>query len=284
MIDTSTSVFYDKAIRSGVRYETNEPAKVNAFQKYIYKGAGDPPAYDGHKYEEFSKKHNDWLAKRESIIAHSLSKTNEFNTLLREAITEVMEKGGSDDDFEDLVEKYYSKKAALELKRNRIVVGGCSQDMSPRVHALNIARLSAESISWETFLRAHLDIMNDRFERMSDGSYAWKDRKTYIKELEVLDINVTDLLLGISLRISNAPGNHYYGNISRLGRALSESKDASETENKMLAIIADDSLDNYNRIRIYFLFQHYNHNLSDKIRQQENSDRLNKASKTLAAM
>lgn len=90
-------------------------------------------------------------------------------------------------DFEEYVSCYKSPKVALELKRSRIVVGGCSQDMSPRVHAMNIALLSAETINWEIFLRSHLDIMNDNFERMSDGSYAWAGRKTYIKELEVLD-------------------------------------------------------------------------------------------------
>ena len=49
-------------------------------------------------------------------------------------------------------------------------------DNSPRIHALNIAKLSAETINWEVFLRAHLDIMKDKFERMSDGSYAFGGR------------------------------------------------------------------------------------------------------------
>ena len=74
----------------------------------------------------------------------------------------------------------------LEKMRKTRVVGTCSMDSRPREHAINIAMLSAETTHWEVFLRAHLDIMNDRFERVSDGSYAWAGRKTYIKELEEL--------------------------------------------------------------------------------------------------
>jgi len=74
-------------------------------------------------------------------------------------------------------------------------------DSSPRYHELSIAELAEETVNWEIFLRSHLDIMNDNFNRMSDGSYAWAGRKTYIKELEILYINVLDLVLGISIRI-----------------------------------------------------------------------------------
>ena len=142
--------------------------------------------------------------------------------------------------------------------RSTKVVGGCSQDSRPRDHAINIALLSAETTNWEVFLKSHLDIMNDRFDRMSDGSYAYAQRKTYIKELEELDINVPDLLLGISLRIENPATNHYYGNIGRLGRAISESKNKQDFETEMLSMIENDKLDDYNRVLAYFLFISYN--------------------------
>src|SRR5690606_2706951 len=123
------------------------------------------------------------------------------------------------------------KGRLLQRMRHTKVVGSCSQDASPRIHAINIALVSAETTNWEVFLKAHLDIMNDKFDRMSDGNYAYAQRKTYIKELEELNINVIDLLLGISLRIENPANNHYYGNIGRLGRAISESKYKVEFEN-----------------------------------------------------
>lgn len=169
------------------------------------------------------------------------------------------------------------KQELLHQMRSTRVMGFCSMDQRPRIHAMNIAILAAETVNWEVFLRAHLDIMNDRFERMSDGSYAWKARQTYIRELEVLDIGVQDLLLGISLRIENPGKHHYYGSIGRLGRALSETANASEIENKMLEMIADNQLDDYNRVLMYYLFVNYNHYLEDKTRQAENNTRLKAA-------
>ena len=154
-------------------------------------------------------------------------------------------------------------------------------DNSPRIHAMNIAVLSAETVNWETFLRAHLDIMNDRFERVSDGSYAWSGRKTYIRELEELDINVADLMLGISLRIENPSQNHYYGSISRIGRALSETQNSNEIETKMLEMIQDSQLDDHNRLLIYYLFQNYNYYIKDEAQKAQNTNKLKTAVQTL---
>ena len=166
------------------------------------------------------------------------------------------------------------KQELLEKMRSTRVVGRCSQDDSPRIHARNIAILSAETVNWETFLRAHLDIMNDRFDRMSDGSYASAGRQTYIRELEELDINVADLLLGISLRIENPSQNHYFGSIGRIGRALAETKYTEKIETQMLSMIKDDDLDDYNRILIYYLFLNYNHNVADENKKNENLEKL----------
>ena len=173
------------------------------------------------------------------------------------------------------------KAKLLDEMRSTRVVGGCSQDSRPREHAINIALLSAETYKWEVFLKSHLDIMNDRFDRMSDGSYAWEERKTYIKELEELNINIPDLILGISFRIENPANNHYFGNIGRLGRALSETKNRNEIEQAMLSIVSDNNLDTYNRLLFYFLFRNYNHNIKDEIIKKENNVKLATAIKTL---
>lgn len=106
--------------------------------------------------------------------------------------------------------------------------------------------------------------MNDRFDRLSDGSYAQAERQTYIRELEELNINVQDLLFGISFRYENAAENHYFGSISRLGRALAESNNKEEIEQSMTAIIKDTELDLYNRLLFYFLFKNYCNHLEDE--------------------
>ncbi len=173
------------------------------------------------------------------------------------------------------------KAKLLDKMRSTRVVGGCSMDSRPREHAINIALLSAETFNWEVFLKSHLDIMNDRFERMSDGSYAWGQRNTYIKELEELNINVPDLILGISFRIENPALNHYYGSIGRVGRALSETKNRNEIEQAMLSIISDKELDTFNRLLFYFLFKNYNHYIKDETVKKDNNVKLATATKTL---
>jgi len=171
------------------------------------------------------------------------------------------------------------KADILEEMRKTKVVGGCSMDESPRIHAINIAVLSAETTNWEVFLKAHLDIMNDKFERISDGSYAWARRETYIKELEELDINVKDLIFGISLRVENVSENHYNGNISRIGRALAESKFKNDIENEMILIIENTLLDDYNRLIAYFLFDNYIYYLKDG--KDESVNKIKKATESL---
>lgn len=185
----------------------------------------------------------------------------------------------------DLPENWASlsdkKKAKLlDEMRSTKVIGGCSLDSRPREHAIHIALLSAETYNWEVFLKAHLDIMNDRFDRMSDGSYAWEQRNTYIKELEELNINVTDLILGITFRIENPASNHYFGSIGRVGRALSESNNRNEIESNMLSLVSDNELDIYNRLLFYFLFRNYNLNLKDKGIQTANNVKLAAAIET----
>jgi hypothetical protein len=176
--------------------------------------------------------------------------------------------------------KKKQEKLLDELRSTR-VVGGCSQDSRPREHAVNIAMLSAETQNWEVFLRAHLDVMNDRFERVSDGSYAWGERKTYIKELEELNINVLDLIIGISLRIENPSTNHYYGSIRRIGRALSETENKVEVEKQLFSILKNEELDLYNRVLGFYIIDNYIYNLEDENEKLHLKSELKEAIKSL---
>jgi len=169
----------------------------------------------------------------------------------------------------------------LEELRSTRVVGGCSQDSRPREHAVNIAMLSAETQNWGIFLRAHLDVMNDRFERASDGSYALGQRKTYIRELEELNINVLDLIIGISLRVESPSENHYYGNIRRIGRALAETKNRNEVENQLFSIIENKELDLYNRILGFYIMDNYLYNQTEEKEKVRLKSKLKESIKSL---
>jgi len=176
---------------------------------------------------------------------------------------------------------FNQKVQMLDKLRSTRVVGECGMDFAPREHAINIALLAADTYNWGVFLKAHLDIMNDRFERMSDGSYALETRATYIKELEALNIDVPNLVVGMSFQIENPASNHYFGRAGRVGRAIVESENRAEIEKIILSIIADKELDLYNRLLFYTLFYNYNYYLPNKAEQKENASRLAKVSSTL---
>ena len=280
MVDTTVQVFKEEAQRTGVRYDHDRPLQVAKFMSYVDEKT-NKPKYDEDNSKEYWKEYEAWESQLFSLTDQKLARDAEFQKLLEKAVDEALKKGGSDEWFESFVGRYYSRKTELELKRGRVVVGGCSMDDSPRIHAREIAILSAETVSWEIFLRAHLDIMNDRFERVSDGSYAWAGRSTYIKELEELDINVIDLILGISLRVENPSQNHYYGSIGRLGRALAETENRAILEAKMLEMIEDETLDSYNRIILCYLFMNYSYHLKDDDTKTQGLKKLKKAIKSL---
>jgi hypothetical protein len=291
LIDTTALLFLEDATRevglvdrsqhpAGERFlrmATDFPGQPR-FPKFPddYENEAVMTAYQ-RAYDRAQEQFYRWDSLRLDYLDRELSKTAAFGTALREALDEALRTGGSSDALEFYVARYLSKSQALLLKRKRRVVGYCSQDDSPRLHALNIAALSAQTLNWEIFLRSHLNIMNDYFERQSDGSYAWGKRQTYIRELEELGINVTDLLLGITLRVENAGENHYYGDISRVGRALSESRNPDQVERQMLALIGDDQLDDFNRMLTCYLFLHYNRHLADAERKAANQDKIKAA-------
>ncbi|HZL09521.1 MAG TPA: hypothetical protein VFC65_05955 [Prolixibacteraceae bacterium] len=259
-------------------YRDNTPPKVSEFLDYVWKLTNKP---DPDDTVDFDIKYQLWDSLRISRVNGIYKNDEKFKRLLNDAVKVVLDSGGSDNKFEEYVELFNSKKNALELKRTRTVVGSCSQDEGPRIHAFKIAELAAETMNWDVFIRSHLDLMNDWFRRTSDGTYAWGRRQTYIKELEALGINVQDLIMGISLYAANPSQNHYYGNISRLGRALTEATQSKEIEEKILQIISDPKLDTYNRISFFYLFLNYTYNLSSEEERSINMERLDAAIKTL---
>ncbi|MCX6315888.1 MAG: hypothetical protein NTW29_01250 [Bacteroidetes bacterium] len=199
-----------------------------------------------------------------NLVGPDLINNEKFKALLTNAIEESLAKKLFDNTLELIAEKAGMYDKALSMKRSYRVVGMCSMDNSPRLHARDIALLSARAHQWDIFLRAHLDIMNDRFERASDGSYAWGERQTYLKELEELNLDVVDLMLGLTLRAGNTASNHYYGKISRMGRALAESREKARFEERAITIMKDNRLDEFNRGLMFLLYYIYTDYLDNK--------------------
>ncbi|CAN5116318.1 hypothetical protein BH09BAC3_BH09BAC3_38230 [soil metagenome] len=273
MVDTTAQVFFPDA-KGAVYQRVNENTKAKQFIEWAESFPDEPSYPDYNKIENFDSafnifqpKYEAWDSLRMRHLDSQMQTSQYWKSLLMDARDEAFENSNSDARLEMYVGRYLSDADALRLMRGRRVIGNCSQDQSPRYHAMNICRLAAETAQWDIFLRSHLDIMNDRFERQSDGSYAWAGRKTYLKELEELDIDAIDLLLGTTLRVQNVSKNHYNGYINRTGRALADADDKDALELRMISMIQNDKLDPYNRVLIVYLFKNYVYNLDDEKRK-----------------
>jgi len=290
MIDTNTQIFLETASQKWARYFDNKADSAKRTGNKIDQAMSFADSYPGKPYQEDFKDYDSyleagekWNKKRLAWLKDTVAKSDTLRMLFNEAYSQALKSGTYERAFEMAVGAALSKRHELQLLRSRIVYGQCSADASPRRHVQNIAAAAAESHSWDVFLRAHLDIMNDNVDRASDGSWAWGERDTYIREMEELGINVTDLLIGVCLRVDDAPENHYFASVSRTGRALAETRTPGEVEQKLLAMIGDEKLDDYNRLLLVYLFKHYNHHLKNQVRQKKNTAALTEAMKKMPA-
>ena len=267
MVDTNTQIFLTDKWESRWGFEDTIQTKEVAMESlitYLNEKVFPKPDNDDWSDEAWELERK-WWHETIAYIEQNLENDKEIKELLDKAFEETVQRESGSRDLELLLMPY-SKSKALTLKRYRRVMGSCSQDLSPRYHAQDIAKLAAESYNWEVFLRSHLDILNDQFARASDGSYAWAARKTYLKELEELNINTLDLLIGISLLVDNPADNHYYGSVGRIGRALAETNDPEAFDTAMFTYLKNENLDERNRFRLYWLYLNYLYHLPDEIR------------------
>lgn len=227
------------------------------------------------EYVDYYDRYTKWLKERPAKIDSLKNNNPKFLLLLNETLA-FIEKNNYcvDKETESYIGKYISKEKELSLKRGRIVTGSCSMDTGPREHARDITFLAAETYNWDVFIRSHLDLMSDNFESVAYSNFGNVGKRTYLKELEELNINSVDLLLGIVLRIDNPTQNHYYGNSSRIAQALADSQHKDEFEKKALEMISDKKLDDYNRVMIFCLFRNYTYILKDETRKKINQSNL----------
>ena len=274
MVDTTTNIFIGdrkkiaKRQWNSITEELPEDSCVTAFFTLVdnYPGVPQKPAesqdYDSYtvQYEEYARLYHETRKIRIATLDSNMRYVAN-RKLLQAAVDEAISGGLQSYDLEFYAERYISAQKALQMKRSYSVTGRCSMDSRPRKHAREICRLAAEADQWDIFLRAHLDIMNDNFSRASDGSYAQAGRQTYLRELEVLNINTIDLLLGSCLRASNTSDHHYDSSPSRIARALAESKDRAAISKLLKTMVSDTTLDLNNRVSIAWLLYGFTQHL-----------------------
>jgi hypothetical protein len=204
----------------------------------------------GPKYEEALKK---------IVQPDTRDSADKVKKVIGEAVKEALRlKCPTSIMFENAAEKYYSKEAALTLKRYRHVFNRCGRDQVYWPHVFDITQLAAETANWPVFIRAHLDLMDNNL-LYPHSNYGKGSGYPLTKELEMIGINMYDLLLAISLNIGKATPDHYKANLAFLGRAFAKSKDRDRLEQALLSMIADNELDDFNRIRMHYLYLNYLH-------------------------
>lgn len=243
MIDTTTRLMLGKG---GFPEEENKP--FEALEGIVYRKTNKnvDPQYDTYLNENDIK-----------YIQREYYKNDSIKLLLNLAVKEALEKGNGNGTLEEAATGIYSLDTVLLMKRSRTVYGNCSHDDAPIRHARDIAVLASQTHQWPVFIRAHLNIMNDQFERMSDADYAEARRKTHLRELELLDIPAQQLLFGTVFMASNLSSSHYTGNIQRIGRAFTESGYAAAFEKQIKSIMKDKNLDPFNQCIFLLLYTSY---------------------------
>lgn len=287
MIDTAATIFPRVERPDSLIYILGLGSKVKefAFLAMDFETKPKEPEIDVNNpltMEAYTRYHADvenWNIRRIQALDEKMLDQKNVE-LLNQAVSEsIIDQTGFYLDY--YAQRYLSPAKALELKRSFRVRGFCSADTGPRDHAKAICKLAAETNQWDIFVRAHLDILNDNFERSSDGVWAWEGRETYIKELEELDINTVELMVGTCLSSIDVSDNHYQAVTSRIGRALAESRYKSEAENLLIDMTRDPRLDLYNRMEMAYAFIFYNRSLQDRQVYSSNLERIKKAIETL---
>lgn len=95
-------------------------------------------------YMVFRVKRSIWDSLRILYVDEQMDTSNHWKRILVEAVDESLLNGNSNATLEYYVTRYLSKADASKLMRSRKVIGNCSQDQSPRYHAMNICQLAVE--------------------------------------------------------------------------------------------------------------------------------------------
>ncbi len=249
--------------------------------RFLHDSAGRPERRLYYDEGEYIDDYNEWwYVTADSVIQNQLRNSALLKELISAAVDEALDLSMPNQLLERLAELSETKERMLRLLRIRKVTGFCSRDSEPAKHTQKIAILAAQTGHWDIFIRAHMDVLNNRFESIAYSGFNYFSRKTHVEELERIHLNVPVLLLGTAFRLENCKG-HYFGSISEMGRALSESERKDEIEMYMAEAISDTGLDKFNRVIMCFLYKNYVYCLNDYKRKKQDIKEYNKLVKTL---
>lgn len=185
--------------------------------------------------------YEEWDSTRLAYIDEQLSSTITFQHLLTKATYDAMFYRTSSEELEYYISKYLSKKDAKSIQKNRhqLRTYYMAQDSG------YVKELAKPYQSFSGLMKRHLHVINGL------GLVA---KRPYIRELDAIGVEVDHLLLGSVFRLEKVRKGHFFSHVARIGKALQKSQYQFEALIKMQEFLADESLDDYNRILCFFLY------------------------------
>ncbi len=196
---------------------------------------------------------------RQAIL--NLSNKKDVIKSLEEAVVEVAEHGGSTDILEKYASKWLPKDKYLTILRSHANVN--FSDYTDLKRHYQISKTAIELNDWVVFIRAYMDMLN-LYDDNEDDNFG---KKIPIKELESVGINIFNLYISTCLAIENRHKFHRENTPYSIGKGFANIDNTKVIEQNLSKMISDKELDNYNRLRICFLFESCIKHLEDKDRK-----------------
>ncbi len=281
LIDPSSDMLSENAHVSYEDICTDPSSRVCRFIEYVHAANQKPDVINIDDWIKAAVLLREWESKRMEKADELKRRDPKFNVLMDEALKAAKAGAVTDDEFHNYIERYYPPAEALALKRNKKVLHRLLLRGEYIQHAIHLARLSAKALNWNVFIRAHIAFLGEEFVDSHDKDQLIT-RYDYSKELEALDLNLPDLLLGSCLAVEGAGPYHHSIDVWRAAAVFVSGKSSvrKEVEQKLLDMISDKELDDYNRSQMYFVYEHISERLVSEV-STKNDDRLAVAVGTL---
>jgi len=266
IVRPETSIFYDNDEKSN-EFKPYKRTIIDSLVNYYELKTEKPPYRKEQDYITHRNELNEWQSKKEKFADSLYANDSNFKNLLLEALDYAEKNKVSNGDLEDFTAQLISEKRALELMRHNRQVGTCSFDNGPIIQQKRIATLASKTQNWNVFIKSFLNIMNDNVSRNANSNIASNARKTYIKELAKLDIDIDKILLGSNVRIDDTIRTHYFSDGSKIAKAYANlSSDKQEYfKNTVFEIIKDKEVDAFNKLHFYNTLKNYQYFVKDSI-------------------
>jgi hypothetical protein len=202
-------------------------------------------------YSGFKERINNWDTIKQDQSDSIFINNHHYRNLIIQAKEFAFKIQSSNSFLEHLVDRYISKEESFNLMRLSPMRGKQSFDSSPINQQLRLCKTSAELSNWSVFIKSLINIMNDNMNRAVDNSLVRASRKTYFSEIEKLPIDLTKLLIGMSLKSSNTNENHYWGSGDRIGKSIANSNNSNLLVDAFVDVIRREEIDQFNKLHFY---------------------------------